>query len=144
MCIVIRQEIDKASEVSTVVPTISIPQTIAPVQIAPELEIPTAGLAVGLTQPEIKALTNLVRDWPKASTPDAKNNVLIQNCMILGKSGMYIPVTDPPQLTQELRLPWSHYVKQPWSERLGYWYRTMQQHQNVHDKIRCLVSSLKI
>lgn len=142
MCIVIRQEIDQASVTPSIVPAITIPEKINTLEIGPITEIPTAGQAVGLTQPEINALTNLVRDWPKATTDNAKNNLLIQNCMVLGKSGLYVPVNEPPHLTMDIRLPWDHYMTLGFPERLGYWYRAMQQHTNVHDKIRSLVSLL--
>lgn len=73
MCVVIKKEIDGVP----FGPSISIPIKINTLEVAPVAEIPTAGAAAGLSQPEIEASVNLVRDWPTITSDVEKDNLLV-------------------------------------------------------------------
>lgn len=139
MCVAIKQEVDGDSNLPDM-NGIDLPIKIDTINIAPESELPSVGTSAGLTQPEIDAALKLIRDLPTVSTEAEKQNLLMRQCMILGKSGTIVPVDMPPQLTRERRLTWDEVKGSSLPMRLNHWNWNMQLVQTPVDKLKCLVN----
>lgn len=143
MCVVIKQEMDG----TTMVPVeqnvggIDIPIKISPIEITPITDdLTIAAQAVGLTSHEIMALKTIVVEMPMKTTDLAKQNLLVQQCLILGRTGDIMPVTMPQQLTREHRFTWEQIKDFGFGAKLGHWQTNMNRVETVQDKIKCLVS----
>lgn len=139
MCIVLKQEIDGVP-VGPTTENVDIPIKVETIGITSETEVPTAGQTIGWTQSEINAALNLVRDWPKATTESDKQLLLVRNCLVLGKSGIIVPLADPPQMTRELRPNWDIVKGLAYPTKLSHWYYHLTHHTTTKDKLLALVS----
>lgn len=138
MCVAIKHEVDGTTNIPNL-SGIDLPIKLNTLEIGTEAEIPTIGTAIGLTQPEIDAALKLMRDLPKANTDAEKQNLLVRQCMVLGKGGVILPVDAPPQLTRERRFTWDEVKAASLPMKLNHWYWNMQLVQTSADKLKCLV-----
>lgn len=140
MCTVIKQELDAgAARPNTVT---DFPIKVNYLELGGENEIRNVGGEIGWTPLEIDAAWGLQRDLLKATTDLEKQNLLVRHCMVLGKSGMIVPVDPAPQLTRERRFTWDEVKTSSFPIRLNHWYWNMQLAQTPADRLKCLVKKI--